>query len=462
MLYLNRNNLRKTLPLLGYITLVLAIGYLSDFHQLPRALGILVTLFIFTMDQLLGKNPTWIAYYFAWRKQIAFFVAIASASLGFIPFYLVYYHDFVNKPSILLTSQFIVQGLVVGVILRNLIVWISYRTLFGATIETQRFLFLLGFTTFLWLCPLGQEHRIYAYFYLVGVGGGFLLHYTIRIKQRKRARRYRRGQTILRVIEFPSEIEAMKYYAKQDWKKLNQLFKDHENQMTTVLKIVKVCMLRIQGKYQEGLKIIEEELKNPDRNKELDAYLYCQKALAHSELDERDLMYKALDKSLKLKPTCLLSKVTKSLRLGEDLEDSLEKKPEMSDEDKEEKNEEPLHEIWGALKLNAQENPLESIAKVIGSAVPVTWTFFLDAYAYALLHVGDFRFSRSLLKVCIKDDPSFSSPYLHLGEWYMKTKTDDKFKKLAKLCLSVALKLEGEKNSLIKRRSEHLRKKLEL
>lgn len=333
----------------------------------------------------------------------------------------------------------------------------SYVSISREEVEnTRKFVFLLGITIFLWLCPLSDIHDGLLCYYIGGVGLGFLIHHFIKRGLRNRAKRYRLGQTILRMLEVtdekfrPMEIEAITFFSKQDWKKLKKLFKKNPEVFSTILVIVKASMLRVQGKYHEGLEIINKELENPDRTKELDAYLYCQKALALGEIGEEEQMFETLKKSLEKKSDCLLSKVTLSLRLAEKVDTNAESEHRKA----------ALREIWQALQLNARETSPILIGQVIGSTVPVTWTLFLDAYAYALLKVGHYRFSRSLLKQCIKDDPSFSSPYLHLGEWYMEAKHFDKSDKLARLCLLVAKYLEDNKNSLITRRCGQLLNKL--
>ncbi len=116
--------------------------------------------------------------------------------------------------------------------------------------------------------------------------------------------------------------------------------------------------------------------------------------------------------------------------------------------------------------------PTDVLKTVMGAAVPLTWTFLLDAYGFGLLKAGHLRLSRSLLEKCIKDDPSFSSPYVHLAEWYL---TYDKMQQkagsraptsreitrktvrtLAEVCLHLTLKLEGKRNSRISRRARTL------
>jgi hypothetical protein len=216
--------------------------------------------------------------------------------------------------------------------------------------------------------------------------------------------------------------------------------------------------LRTRGDYEKILVNIERELNNDKRNKKLDTYLHLSKTLALGELNDMDKMFISLDEAQEtskkiLRTDCLLAKATLSLRLAEQIPlDGTDQKP--------------LREIWTALNLHAKNASADLMAVVFGTAVPVTWTFLLDAYGYSLLKAGHKKFSKSFLTYCIIEDPGFSSPYLHLGEWYKidamteSNSTDieknERSHRLATLCFQLALKLEGNKDSLIRRRAQSL------
>jgi hypothetical protein len=140
-----------------------------------------------------------------------------------------------------------------------------------------------------------------------------------------------------------------------------------------------------------------------------------------------------------------------------------------------------LEYIWKALKVNEVTRP-DLVASIVSRAVPVTWIFLLDAYAYVLLKAGHVTFSKALLAECINEDPYFSSPYLHLAEWCIadvlrtqnelrvsegnasayQTRKDairrtvERSQRVGRLCLRIALALEEKRESLTKRRGEQL------
>ncbi len=453
---------------IGYVILTLSLIFLAKWHDISIYIAIGSVSLILIGDRILSHKPELIAIFFSKRGMIAniLFAITISGCIILIMYF--------NSPIPKITStfmlflfQFIIQGIVVGIVLRTLFGLVAIRVLLDTSEDIHKFLLLLGHIVFLWLFPFGETHKDYAAFYVFGIGLGFFLHFTVRSLIHSRAQQNRRGQTMLRLLDEKERITdfsrqeqtAIILFAKQKWKKLEKLLLNEKSSLSTILILLKATILRSRGDYLLALDCIDVVLRNAKGESTLNSHLYLFQSLIHGELkDHEDEMFKTLEKALERNKNCILARTTFSLRKAEKLK--LEKQNV-------EKSEEPLNEIWKALKLNKNEMSPELLELVIGSSIPVTWTFLLDAYGYALLKSGDYRFSRSLLIQCILEDTSFSSPYLHLAEWYISRRIDyenDKLTErqlqLAKLCLKAAIQLEGKKYSRIKKRASEILDKL--
>lgn len=374
------------------------------------------------------------------------------------------------RSGVSILFQFLLQGALVGVMVRVLVWAMFARFLRGGPIEVSRLLLLVAFTVMMWLFPLGASHRVYAGLYLLGVGGGFMIHYLVRNKEHQRAQTVRIGRNISESVREAQlkaiEVDAVRYYAKQKWRELDQLLTD-ETEPNTVLTIINASRLRIRGDYRLAVRAIEKELGRKERDQSLDGFLYLHKALSLADLNERKEMHQALESALRCQEDCMLTRVTIGLRLAEDIspEDAIRDEKQADNSPKQK----AVKYIWYALK-NESSQP-ELITQIVGRTVPATWTFLLDAYAYVLLKAGHVRFSRALLAAAIYEDPYFSSPYLHLGEWciadllrarrqnpsgYATQKNSERSRRVGRLCLNIAIQLEGKRRSNTKRRAEGL------
>ena len=396
--------------------------------------------------------------------------------------------DFWHKKAELF--QFLLQGALVGVIVRLLIVAMLEYLISGAAIEISRALLLTALSVLIWLFPLGETHRAYAGFYVFGFGIGFVIHYLVRNKEHKQAEEARLGRYIIEILGTKrttgEENKIVRYYAGGKWLRLDRLLRNYEAK-STLVETIKASRLRYKGKYAESRAVAQRELNRTGHDSEADASLYLHLALSLADEadDNRKHVYEALEKALEYSKNFVLALVTTALRLAEEVPLGDEKD---ADAEKDEKRtgdaKSALQLIWRALGIN-DTSPPELVAMIVGTTVPMTWTFFLDAYAYVLLKAGYVRFSRSLLAQCIYEDPYFSSPYLHLGEWCIadilrsrrelrataKTgfdssrswretleATSERSQRVGRLCLHIAIKLERRRDSLTKRRAQSLLK----
>ncbi len=461
----------------GYVLLYVAnhylfhVNHLSGYWAIPFVLGVLAC------DILAIRQPAFTAVLIAKRHIVADALMVASLLVGTLALLLSNTAPALDYSSLVL-PQFALQGAVVGVVVRMLVLAVFARLLKGSHVEIHRLFLLVALTIFLWLFPFLESHRLYAGFYLYGFGLGFWIHYLVRNKEHLRAQTARHSRNITELLGNSvkltgMEVDAVKHYARQAWRHLDRLFSNTEHHPTTVLAIIKASAQRLKGRYDEARTTIDVELARDGHDTSLDTFLYLHKALSLGDLNLKAEMRETLQKASQCEANCLLTLVTKGLRIAEELPFLEEVSP--SDASHEDQRHEALKFIWEALKLNEVARP-ELIARIVGRTVPVTWTFLLDAYAYVLLKAGHHRFSRALLIDCIYEDPYFSAPYLHLGEWCIaellkasrpnssasdevdgaQRPSMERSRRVAPLCLNIAIRLEGGRRSLTKRRAREL------
>lgn len=445
--------------IITYLILLFFIESWALYNHFPIWVHIVLSLSVVAIENFLNHSQKYITLFFA-RKP--FITGTVSAFMVIISMILIIKWFLINSWSFSLfvpILQFFLQGGIVGLSLRKLLMNLSISNLFGKSIKVQRLLLLLGIAIFLWLLPMGNNHEAFTGFYMLGFAFGFTSHFVLRRFFIDDVRLSRHAKNITEIVGdeknlSEDEREAIVYYANQKWNLLNNFFTNFdENKMSTRLKLLRSCMFRIEGRYSKSLEIIKDELLNPNRNKKLDSFLYLQEALAHSESEHDKQMYEALRESEKIKDDEMLLKITRSLRLAEKI--PLKK----NEHDMSTDIQHPLILIRDAMRINADAANHELLSKLVGKSLPLDSGFIQDAYGYALLKAGDFSSSKALFNYCIEKEPSFSSAYLHLGEWYLSfyynNSNSIRDKSLAKLCFSIALELEpGKKESRIARRAK--------
>lgn len=375
----------------GYVCLFIAVHYPVNHSGLTEYVAVFFVGGIALADLLLTQKAEFTSFFIARRGLVTFAIIVISLILAAAAILRTDSPRELLKHKIELI-QFVLQGALVGVMVRVLILAMFARLLRGTPIEMTRLLLLGALTVFIWLFPLGQTHRHYSAPYVLGFALGFTLHYVVRQREHERAQAARLGRNIVEslgdVSLKASEVDAVRYYAKQRWRGLTNLLDQHE--MTPVLAIIKASMKRIQGQYHEARTIVEQELAKGGHTPTLHTYLYLHRALNLSDLNmPLKEVHDDLDEAMKCSSDCLLSLVTKGLRTAEEI-------PLNTNDPNDHRTDEALGYIWEALKINDRSRP-ELVARIVGRAVPVTWTFLLDSYAYVLLKAGHVRFQKLCL-----------------------------------------------------------------
>lgn len=455
----------KILWLLAYIILLVSVAYLPHSYNAKVIYVVGLPVLVAVLETSLAYFQKHISLFFA-RKLLTMLMTLALIVL----ITLLLFYRWWTLPaagfhfSPMMAVQFGLQGFVVGIAIRELLLNMSLNNLFDELIEAQRLLFLSGTVIFLYLLPPPSSlHGAYSPVYMFGFGGGLFAHFLLRRLSQRGAKVARHGKLLLDMLVAENEAlsstekVAVKYFIKRNWKKLHQLYLEHLEFVTTLsakLAIIESCMCRIRGQYLLALKTIEKVVQTQSVDTYTNGLLHLQEALVRSELGEDAEMYAALKESLKKNPKCFLTNVAYGVHLAEDIPMRKEEHNDSTD------IQTPVHLIREAMRLNANERNTELLSNLIGHSVPLSWGFIQDAYGYALLKAGDYTFSRSLFLDCIRKEPNISSAYLHLGEWYLSYSLNRKPSKdrltLANLCFSVALSLEGKKPSRIARRAKQM------
>jgi tetratricopeptide (TPR) repeat protein len=450
----------------AYIVLLTFIGYLPHYYGLTKGFIIGLPVLVAVIEISLTSLQKHISLFFA-RKLLTLFVILAVLLLGtvllFFRWRMVRNPGYPGFDNPMLTIQFVLQGFVVGIAIRELLLNMSLNNLFGRLIEIQRILFLSGIVIFLFLMPPpSSRHGAFASVYVLGFGAGLFAHFLLR-RLSQRGEKVARQKNLLAETAAQNqnlsttERRAVKHYINRKSRKLRKLYLSQLELNTTPsprLAIIESCMYRMRGQYDSALLPLEKIAPNIGGSSYVNGLILLQKALVLSELGRDEEMYDALQRSLSHNPKCFLSNITLGLHLAEDLPPHEQPSEELGQRQK------PITLIREAMQLNADARNSELLSNLIGYSIPLSWAFLQDSYGYALLKAGDYAFSKSLFLDCIRKEPNLTSAYLHLGEWYLSDcMNHDRSKerlRLANLCFAIAISLEGKKKSRIARRSAEM------
>ncbi len=441
--------------LLGYLILYVAVSYYIKSKGYNFEVAIFLTIIIGLIDLSVEVSPRWAAKLFTKRAHIAYGIFIICLLIGLV---LAALNESYRPtvPDLISNSRYFFHGMLLGVVTRVLLTALINRTIKGADAHELKFGLMISFAAFLVSIPINAGEQELTSIILVGVGSGFFAHYGIRSREHRRAAKDRSDRHFLGAIDKSKEqlknfeFEALKLYRESDWIELANKLKQHEEPENTFLINIKVAMERAQGQYEKALITVTQELERPTRDTLHDNPLMLQYALVLGELNQRPKMYEALEKTLDRFSDCILTTVTLALRLAEDIPFS---RDEIESKKHADKQSRALDLIWNALQLIEKKPPASLLVSLLGASIPVNGSFLLDSYGYVLLKTGRFFLARTLLHQCIYMDPHFSSPYLHLAELYLVTKSNPD---LIQLCAWIAIDLEGSRDSLIKKRARQI------
>jgi len=486
----------RVLYIVGYLVLILFSTGWVFINKLPLWMVLVTTLPPIVSDGFSNYSPRVLAYIYTHRKGFAFFIfglCVFMAGLLYYkyPLHIIYFNLNAQDKFILIT-QFILQGAIVGLTLRMLLLNFFADLLRATDIHLAKFLIIVAWIVFLIMFPFNEKHVSLSSIFIFGLGFGFLFHYLVRIQEKKNAQinRFRENVEILienlkrqdsksedsdnnngisKVRLTNNEETAIKLYSKQKWVKLKIFL--HEHASTGSLFFIKICMLRKLHNYEAALELLQDRMKK-NHNLPHENYYHLHAALNKSEIFDvngnwkyRDEIFEHLEKANTIDPSCLLTCTTYALRIAEEVE--------FGDEKHKVEKEKALELIWEAMKIYEHKPlPTKIIEVVDGMLIPFTYTFLMESYGYVLLKCGKTRFAKALILQSLFQDPTYSNTYLHLAELYMHVygKISDKYyhdtwRQSARLNLQVAIEMEKEndkekRETLISTRAKKLMEKI--
>lgn len=454
--------------LLSYALLYLALHlFVVEGLHLPLPWALLFFFVVLVADRASELRPEVAARLYTARRGVSLALGGTSLLVGGLLIWIALTRHTEQIGTNELIS-FCLQGVLVGVVFRVLLTAYFTRMLQDAPIEVARALVLLVLSIFIALFPTSESHRSAAGVFTIGTGLGFLLHYAVRRKEHLQASSARLMQNLLSGLHgdheelWRSERAAAQAFADRDRSALLRIF-DGETKKSSRLELVKAADLRHRGQYLEALDVLKGELVRPDRQQRdvpLQGLLHLQMALNYGELDQKVEMREALAAAERHSIDCLLTQVTIALRDAEEVSVDDARYP-VDFDDPTDVRTAPLRRMWRALHLHERmaRSSMSSWSLITGSTIPVTWTFLLDSYAYVLMKAGRLRFAKSLFEHCVYVDPTFASPYVHLGEMHLilaRSAGGPSHARLANMCLRIGMSLQGRRQTLLKRRAELL------
>ncbi len=238
--------------------------------------------------------------------------------------------------------------------------------------------------------------------------------------------------------------------------------------MTKCLCIVSACAARLEARYADAV-AETDGTENPPSDS-LDAQLLLIRALSLE--DKGDVPDSEIDALLETVASsdpgrgCPLTRALQARRAAENT---------INDQGIMSISKEPLTLVVNSLDLRrgasalleeTQPFPQDEGAKffrgLIAHGVPVTPSWLLDVFGYALLVAGCPEEGRVFLQRCISLDPAYSYGYLHLGDYFLFRRTSTQIGGQradpaksgswhAEACYKLALKVERNASSRVKR-----------
>ncbi|MFH1894171.1 MAG: hypothetical protein ABIK83_15990 [Candidatus Zixiibacteriota bacterium] len=432
--------------------------------------------------ELIETNPSFTAQIIAKRTRFAVIIIITVFFAG-IFLYLLHIGKVIEMP---LTSDRLVQhhlssdsanrliygflllGVVLGALLRHITGRIVYRVLLSRSRTGIKILGLATWSAVIVIAPY-QIHPYAVAYFLVGLAIGMTVHKWFHYSIEKRSQARRRLLNIYTALRLNEVVEVAVVKAvellikdtlsvSRKYRKLRNLLNEYRRSgnLSKELALISASLLRFQGKFRDS--IAEIDAATSDGFIDENTHLLVMKAINLADQNNNADANELLDKILGLQRgmTCKLTNSTKALWLAEELLQNL-REPALSAE--------PLKYALKAIELKmGVASPDERLTKFLSRffdfGAPVGATFVLDVWGYSLLSAGSIYEARIVFEHCIEIDPSYSSAYLHLGDYFVLNSglRSDPSRKLrdlwhAEVCYRTALISEHEMTTRIASRA---------
>lgn len=330
---------------------------------------------------------------------------------------------------------FLVQGAIIGALLRNIISRLLTLTLLGRKRLGQHILLGAVWTAGIMIFPW-EGHKEVAPLYVSGIAAGVFISRSFRLRLVKTIQAFKRIHEVFdawprTAKTSAAELEALKLLARGrqlPFLRFTRLRKKLENwrgtpEFTNRIALISSALFRIEGNHQ-GAIVEADQAERPLTNLE-DVHLLLLKALSLLELEGEAEADAILNEISATEPgqVCPLATATLALRAAEALVEDPQAVRVSND---------PLEKILQALWLRrailaARSERGDSSDDVINNfvvryteiGIPLTAPYMLDIVGLCMMAAGFPEEGRIFLQRCIEIDRSYSSAYLHLGDYFL-------------------------------------------
>lgn len=367
---------------------------------------------------------------------------------------------------------FLLLGTILGALFRQAIGRAMATSLLHPRL-THKITSLCIWCLILVILPL-EVHSNAQFPYLLGVSLGIPIHKAAHLWMQRKIQSFKRISNVYAAV--PDQgigkkelfaLNCLRFH--QFWllrRTLTKWKSDKPKAWTKSLALISASLFRIKGRHLESNREIEDVLSRGGANAPEDTHLRLLMAINLRDLGQDINATAIVNELLKTREgrSCPLVHATKVLMLAEDQLRNLEK-PTSSIR--------PLIHAYRSLEYRhvlidlrrRVKNQIELqlpqalqnfMSWFMDYSIPTGVPLLLDMVAYANLAAGYHFQAGVLLQRCLDMDPSYSSTYLHLGEWHQmrmyshaNTATKSQCEVQARLCYHVARFLEPNASTMI-------------
>jgi hypothetical protein len=245
------------------------------------------------------------------------------------------------------------------------------------------------------------------------------------------------------------EREALTLYVKAKWKALDIFLRAKQSTSELSSGLVFVLALRAwqKGEFRVAKLLVEAEIARSGLNAEVEHLLRLIRALAMRDggMPSKDVIQE-LEHVLQMAPYCAVAGMILALVHAEEV-------PLLTRLSREDTT--LALTLLGEASISICTTARSPLRSVVRRAVPVRMmTQILDVQGFILLKAGQAPEAKNALTSCVRTDPSYATPFVHLAEYcYCQVVAASPFEErraamwVGQLCLAIVRELERHPNA---------------
>lgn len=403
---------------------------------------ILIPMTVFLIS--LKSNTKWLGYLIAHRTRFVFGVVSVFLLIGLIVYLDVYrvlpedwrlvgrVLSFPNQEARLdIVVGFGLLGIVLGALLRQALGRAVYGTLLRSWSIGPQITIIGIWTTVVILCPY-PVHPYAVSYYIWGIAMGMLVHKAVHLWFERRMETYRRMSNIYaawpdQTQGSKQEHKALEYFRNHKIKRLRKELDKWKNKgvYSKKLALLSASLYRIEGQYERSNQDIDSATKADAIESLEDTHLLMLKAVNLRERQrdsEAQQLLQILTQSEHGKTCPLVHAAQAFLQSDEIMKDITRFQPSQRALKSAYRSMMFRYKLVQVRDQTKRSNALSELqdfySRVMDYCIPVNATLILDTMGYALLAAGYSYEAKVFFQECITMDPTYSSAYLHLGDYY--------------------------------------------